>query len=56
MIRNEYVGKLFTFLNSFLYEKTNGAVVVMQARGAEERIRDFLEKAVPEIHALVAAR
>ena len=54
MIRNEYMGKLLTFMNSLFQRRSNGAVVILRSKDAGHEIMPFLEDAVPKIQALLS--
>ena len=55
IIRNEYVGKFVTFVHALVYGENSGAVVVLQVNGDEQRIQEFLSRAVPRIHDLLSS-
>ena len=49
IIRNEYAGKILTFINSFFRKRNNASVVVMKTNCSENEIKSFMTKVVPEI-------
>ena len=49
IIRNEYAGKFFTFMNAFIKRKNNAAVIVIRTKSTENQVMPFLEEAVPLI-------
>jgi len=55
IITNQYVGKLYTFLDGLLKRRTNGAVVVVQTRSSQEEVMPFLEELVPEVVGFLGA-
>ena len=54
IVTNEYTGRFFTFIDSFLNRKNNGAVIVIQTGNDEKEVMPFLEKAVPLIQTLLS--
>jgi len=56
IIRNEYAGKLLTFLNSFFRKRNNASVIVMKTNSSENEIRPFLADAVPRIRDHLSGR
>jgi EpsI family protein len=49
VIRNEYAGKFFTFMNALLKRKNNAAVIIIKTSSSENQVMPFLEQAVPLI-------
>jgi EpsI family protein len=49
IIRNEYAGKFFTFMNSLFKRKNNAAVIIIKSWSIEDQIMPFLEQALPLI-------
>ena len=49
IIRNEYAGKLFTFMDALLKRRNNGAVIVIKTSIAQNEVVGFLEDAIPKI-------
>ena len=49
IIRNQYAGKFYTFMNALLKRKNNAAVIIIKTKSSENQVMPFLEQALPLI-------